>query len=226
MLAIVPARAGSKRLPGKNTKMLGAQSLISRTIEAALESEVFTNIVFSSNDAEAINIAKDYDVDIQCRSDDLSGDDVRVVDVVRNVMSTQSYLQEDSAAVLFVTSPFRTSADIVKCKEVFDQGRDSCLTITKYPVPPQFALKIDEGVVSPAQSYEFFHKTTSKQKLETYFYPNYAVQMFKRSVVEKFNGFVGENCGFVEMQPERSIDIDTPFDYLVAEAVHRAGIVP
>ena len=84
-LAIIPAREGSKRLPGKNTKTIGGKTLVQRAIEAAVESKCFTDIMLTTDSNEIIGQCKEYEnLEIHKRSKALSGDKATVLQVVLN----------------------------------------------------------------------------------------------------------------------------------------------
>jgi len=225
MLCVIPARKGSKRLPGKNLLSIGGCSLVERTVSQAIESGVFTSIVFSSDDSHALEMARAFDIDVRRRSDELSGDNVRAVEVVRELMNTEDYHSESAAMLLFITAPFRTAADIKAASAKLEAGYDSVLSITRSPEPPQFSLMKRDDDVVPMMSYDFFRKTTKKQALEPTFHPNFAIQAATREVLETYNGFMGDHCGFVEIPPERSVDIDTALDVKWAEFLIESGEV-
>lgn len=213
MIGIIPTRAGSKRFPKKNLLKLGGKTLIERTISTAIESKVFTSIVFSSDDEQAIKIAQKFPIDIDRRPKELAGDNVRVVEVVKHVFALEKYKHEDTMGLMFVTTPFLEPKMLVRAAQLMEQEFDSVLTITKMPVPPQFALKKDGKKVLPWIDYTYFRSTTQKQKIEDLFYPNYLIQMCSKTVVHTYNGFIGDNCAYIDVEEKKSVDIDVPFDF-------------
>ncbi|MCK5322497.1 MAG: acylneuraminate cytidylyltransferase family protein [Desulfobulbaceae bacterium] len=225
MIGIIPARAGSTRLPGKNVSTLGGKSLVALAIEGALKSGVFSKLIVSSDDPQVITMAREYPVDIDERPTELSGGDVRVVEVVKYLLSKQEYADHNTLAVLFVTSPFREAAHIQEAARLLEQGRDSVLSITKMAQPPQFALKKEGENVVPWVSYDYFRINTQKQKMEPLYYPNFAIQMCKKEVVFTYNGFLGDDCGYVEISPEKAVDIDTQLDFDWARFLLKEGIL-
>ena len=110
MLAIIPARGGSKRFPNKNISVFNGKRLIDRAIEQAIDSKLFTDIVFTSDDQRAINFARQYDIDIDERPASLATDDTRIVEVVKFLLSQDRYQHHQEVALLFLTSPLRTSS--------------------------------------------------------------------------------------------------------------------
>jgi len=144
--------------------------------------------------------------------------------VVKYLFEKDGYENHGSMALLFVTSPFRTVADIVEAKNIYDKGHDSLLSITKYSALPQFALQLEDGgQVKPWYSYDFFNKITTKQKIQELYYPNYMIQMADRSVVMAKNGFMGDHCGRYIIEAERAVDIDTKLDFRWAQYLVESG---
>jgi len=217
MLAIIPARGGSKRFPNKNISVFNGKRLIDRAIEQAIDSKLFTDIVFTSDDQRAINFARQYDIDIDERPASLATDDTRIVEVVKYLLSQDRYQHHQEVALLFLTSPLRTVQDITNTAAKLIDGYDSAQTVTEYPIAPQFALDIQGDNIVPWHSYDYFRVLTTKQKIPKLYYPNYAVQMFRREVVFTYNGFLGEKSGYVIIPPERAVDVDTKLDFKMAE---------
>lgn len=217
MLCIIPVRAGSKRFPKKNLSLLNGKSLLARTIEMVIDSNIFDQILITTDDPDANIIAKQYPITIQQRPDDLAGDTIRVLDVVKHLLLMDDYQSTEEIAVIFVTSPLRIVEDLINAYNIFQKGYDSLLSVTKYSEPPQFALKIHHSNIVPYISYDYFWKHTQKNRLENLYYPNFSIQMCRRNVIFKHNGFLGMNCGYVEIPFERSVDIDTPMDLKLAE---------
>ena len=225
MIGIIPARSGSKRFPGKNRKDFFGKTLLERTIQQALDSQVFEVIVVSSDDPIVCEIANKYSVDIDYRPPTLAQDTTRVVEVVKYLLKKPKYSHITSMSLLFLTSPFRKITDIINAKKRFDEGYDSLFTITKYPVLPQFALEKKGAIVEPWYSSDFFLKVTTKQLIPPLYYPNYMIQMSKTSVVNENNGFLGDNCAWLEIDPKYAVDIDTLMDYEWAKFLVNEGHV-
>lgn len=217
MLCIIPARAGSKRFPKKNLCSVEGKSRIARAISGALESDVFDDIIFSSDDPEALAIANDFPITCQERPARLGGDDVRTVTVVQDILGQPAYSEQNAVMVLFVTTPFRRPDHIRMAADRMESGHDSVLSIRPCPEPPQFSLEKNGDHISPWLPYDYFRKATRKQALTPLFVPNFAIQAARRDVIFNLNGFLGNNCGYVEMSAEDSVDIDTVEDLHFAE---------
>ena len=125
VLAIIPARKGSKGVPGKNIKSLGGMPLVSHTIESAKEASSVTDIVVSTDDTEVVDIANNYGVRYEIREDKYADDFTPLIpDVLYYVLGQVGY-DYDVALVLEPTYPFRSSSTIDRVvKEVLDNDCD------------------------------------------------------------------------------------------------------
>jgi CMP-N-acetylneuraminic acid synthetase len=144
VLAIIPARAGSKRLPGKNVTGFLGKPMIVHTIEAALESNVFAQIVVSSDDRQILDLCRSYDVEAMHRPHTLSSDEARVVDVCLDVLDRLSDTGREFPvfACLYATAPLRSAGDIAATVVLIEPGVcDFAMAVTGYAVPPHQALK-------------------------------------------------------------------------------------
>jgi len=115
-LAVIPARSGSKGLKDKNIRKLHGKPLIAYTIEAAMQSGLFEDIVVSTDSERYARIATDYGANVPfLRPDELATDEASPWDVVRDVVVKYQELGKDfdTVALLQPTSPLRTSSDII-----------------------------------------------------------------------------------------------------------------
>lgn len=123
VLGLIPARRGSKRLPGKNTRLLGGKPLIAWTIEAAQQSKTLTHIVCSTDDEAAMGVCLEHDVDVIVRPPELATDGATTEDVVRHALGIHRCdSPRDILCLLQPTSPFRTAEDIDRCVEMARDG--------------------------------------------------------------------------------------------------------
>ena len=194
ILAIIPARKGSKRLPGKNTKLLYGKKMIEYSIDEALKSKYIDNIVITTDDNEIIGIVNDKKkkfsnlLTLIKRPKELSGDDVPTIPVMQHVLN--SIPKEYSTVVLLQpTSPLRTVEHIDKCIDIFiKEGCSSLVTVKE---------------VEPFNI----------------FVPNGAVFITERKMIIKDNKLRDNNVRLVAMSQEESIDIDTEIDFKAAEEI-------
>ena len=145
-LAIVPARGGSKRLPGKNLRPLNGKPLIGYTIQAALRSECFQKVLFSSDDEELLEVARGFGADAEERPAYLAADTAKVLELVNVLADREEFQREfDIIALLLPTCPFRRPSDIRKGMELLTREVDSVVSVTDYEFPPQLGVKVDPG---------------------------------------------------------------------------------
>lgn len=217
-IAIIPARGGSKRLPGKNKIKFMGKPMIAHTIESSIRSEMFDTIVVSSDDQDILDIAADYEVVCDSRSSLLSSDDARVTDVCFDYI-TRNKLEDtyQVLSVLYATSPLRNEQDIIKVVEQVSGDGESAMAVTNFDLPVHQALVFDsenQGKVRPV-----FPDLISKRSADVPEYSvdngsTYAVSM--KSFLEN-KSLLTESIGAYVMPRNRSVDIDYPEDFKVLE---------
>lgn len=220
LVAIIPARGGSRRIPEKNLAVLDGRPLIFHTIKAALKSE-FLDSVYVSTDNKSIALeAKNMKIPVIKRPSKYAGDFSKSVDVVKHSIK---YLKDaghtfDAVVLLQPTSPFRLGYDIDKCIEIlFKNKLDSAISLVSVRQLPEWMLQKDKkGLLS---SFNYSTKSVNRtRKLSELFYPNGAVYVSTTKFLMKQPDFVyGGKCGGYVMDNLRSIDIDTEFDLQVSE---------
>ena len=147
-LAIIPARGGSKRIPRKNIKPFNGKPIIAYSIEAAIASGCFDEVMVSTDDGEIADIAGGYGAVVPfVRSQSASDDNATLADVCREVL--EQYKDDgadfDIFACLLPTAPFITAANIVKGRDLLISSKaDSVVTVAPFGNPPQRALQIGE----------------------------------------------------------------------------------
>ena len=137
MLAIIPARKGSKRLKDKNKRLLCGKPMIEYTIEEAKKSKYIDNIIISTDDPYMNQMMIKYAVDIHWRPDKLAGDDVPTIDVIKDIVKD---MDVDTIVLLQPTSPLRTADDIDRCIEAYMTGKFSSIVTVKKIYPLGFEL--------------------------------------------------------------------------------------
>lgn len=219
MIAIVPARGGSKGLPGKNIKPLNGKPLIAYTIEAALQSKYITDVIISTDDEEIYRIALAHGAkDTFLRPDVLATDESLAID---NYIYTLDRLEKefdfeiDAFMVLQPTSPLRTVVDIDGAVELFiEKQADSVISYCEEHHPIAWHKYINEA----GQLESIFDDDTLKnrQAIRPSYYPNGAIYVFKSSLIR--NGRYYSDNTFPYLMPRRrSVDIDTMEDFEYAQ---------
>jgi len=223
-LAIIPARGGSKSVPRKNIKLLNGEPLISYSIKMGLESKYIDRIIVSTEDNEIAEIAKGYGAEVVERPIQLSQDDTPSLPVFQQVLR---YLEEnedydpDIVVILQPTSPLRKVQDIDSCiKKLIDEKCDSVITVKKVEYALEWILKIDDGgLVKNLFNNE--NKAVRRQDAEDIYIPNGAVYVAWKKVITEKDTLKGPDTRAIVMPQERSIDIDTELDFVIAEKLYK-----
>lgn len=216
ILAIIPARGGSKGVPRKNIRDFAGKPLIAWTIEEAKKSKYIDRTIISSDDDEIIDVAKKYGGDAPFkRPAELARDDSPGIDAIIHAM--EQFPQYDLIMMLQVTSPLRRVEDIDGCIEHFmkyDQG-SACVSISVAEQNPYWMYFLDKtNKLNPILKTE--DNLYQRQKLPVVYVLNGAVYIAARDFILKNRAFVAKETIGYEMPMERSIDIDNEMDFEIA----------
>jgi N-acylneuraminate cytidylyltransferase len=219
-VCIIPARGGSKRVPNKNKKELAGQPLLEYTLTSALKSDIFGEIIVSSGDKDILSIAENMNVSIDDRPQPLQKDTVRAVEVVEDLLKRRDIAADVSnVAMILPTCPFRTAGDIINAYDIYEQHDEEIpvVSIVQYDFPPTHALaRSDDGLIEYREPSRY-EDTTRSQDIPDYYHPNGAVYLAPISTFLDHGKFYVEPIAGYCMPPERSIDIDEPHDFLIAD---------
>ena len=147
-LCIIPARGGSKRIPRKNIKPFMGKPIIAYSIEAALNSGVFDEVMVSTDDEEIAEVAKKYGAKVPfMRSAETANDYATTVDVLMEVVNTYKSrgVDFDTICCLYSTAPFVTPGRLAEASSQLSENVDACFTIVQYSYPIQRSLRIGEN---------------------------------------------------------------------------------
>lgn len=215
VLGIIPARKGSKGLPGKNTKLLEGKPLIEYTINASLLANELSGLVISSDDESVLSMGTRRKVRTIKRPSSLSGDSVPMIDVLLHSLSVinESY---DAVMVLQPTSPMRTSNDIDSSINLFKNSGASSL-VSVYKVDdhhPARMYKIVDKVLCPL---DINLSTVNRQDLPDIYHRNGAIYISAIDSMIKSHSILCNHPTPYVMPLERSVNIDNYLDFRVAE---------
>lgn len=222
IIAIIPARGGSKRIPRKNIKILAGKPLIAWTIETALRSRIFDRIIVSTEDKEIAGIAKKFGAEVPFKrpkklaKDEASGWSV-LQHAVKELEKKEGY-QPDIIVDLPPTSPLRNVQDIKKCvKELIDKKVNIVRTVYRSERNPYFNMvEKRKGRVSLVK--EPLKEISQGQKAPQVYSINDAVNAIGRDALLKNYLWLSEKKIRLCIMPrERSVDIDEEFDFELAE---------
>jgi CMP-N,N'-diacetyllegionaminic acid synthase len=216
ILAVIPARGGSKGVPRKNIRMLGDKPLLAWTIEEAKKSAYIDRLILSSEDEEIIEVAKRYGCDVPfVRPAELAKDDTPGIDVILHAIEQVSGY--DYVVVLQPTSPFRMVKDIDGCiQHCIINKANFCVSVAEAGENPYWMFSMENGqTLQPIL--ENVDKYYQRQSLPTVYKLNGAVYVADIVHLKKHRSFfTEETIGYI-MPGERSMDIDTLEDYLYAQ---------
>ena len=224
ILAIIPARGGSKRVPNKNIITLGGKSLIRHSIDAAIKSNIFSKIMITTDSPSIIQLCKEYtDLIIDDRPPGLAEDKTKVVDVIFEICNRVEIKEKfSSLAMLLPTAPFRRQKHFKKALELFDKNSDTVVSLGPFNFPPQMALSIDphNNKATPfIPNSPLISGDTRSQDQKIFYRPNGSMYFSKINSFLKYKSFfLGDMKGF-EMSYFSSIDIDTKEDFMLAQAL-------
>lgn len=220
ILCVIPARGGSKRLPGKNIKLLEGKPLIAYAIAAAKASKYIDRVVVSTDDEAIARVAKECGAEVPfMRPPELAGDLSPVVPALQHAvtyMQDHESFRPDVHVLIQSTTPFVTTEDIDLAIETFFATEShSCVSVCEISERPEWMYTL-EG----AQAVPFIDTPAQRgQDLQKLFRLNGAVYVTKIEVLmEKNMVFDNANCSAVIMPRDRSVDIDTIEDFMIAEA--------
>lgn len=218
-VAIITARGGSKRIPRKNIKDFLGKPIIAYSIEAAIESQVFDEVMVSTDDKEIAAIAKEYGAVIPfIRSMKNSDDYATTVEVLIEVIN--NYKKEgkdfDYGCCLYPTAPFVTSSTIeLAYKKLVENNYDTVFPVVSFGYPIQRALKINSMDRMEMFYPEFLNHRS--QDLESAFHDAGQFYWFKTNQLLQQKKLWTENTGVVEISEMEVQDIDSYTDWKLAE---------
>ena len=223
VLAVIPARGGSKGVPRKNIRPVCGQPLITYTIRTALAARhLFHRIIVSTDDEEIAAVARDDGAEVPfMRPAELAGDKVPTVPVLQHAVrfiEEQDSVRMDWVCLLQPTEPFRTVEDLEAGLNLgFAGDCDSVISVTQvFATHPILMKRIDNGRLLPFCIEE--KEGTRRQDYQPPAYMrNGAIYLTRRDVLMEKNSIWGEVIRPLVMPPERSVSVDTETDLRLIE---------
>lgn len=214
ILALIPARGGSKGVPGKNIKPILGKPLMAYTIDAAKESKYIDRIVVSTEDEEIAKVAKDYGAEVVKRPEEFASDQSPMNPVMKHAvdwLAEHDNYNPDLLLLLHVTSPLRESRHIDEAIEKYINGDyDSMMSVIFLPVH-RFDLDENDHLV-PNQP-----RRNRQDRIPTIIEDG-AIYITDINLIKQ-GKIVGDKLGYYRIDPEVAIDINEPLDFLIAEQV-------
>ncbi len=221
-IAIITARGGSKRIPRKNIKEFLGKPIIAYTIEAAIASNMFDQVMVSTDDNEIAEIAKKYGAMVPfMRSEKTSNDFATTADVLNEVIDEYKKLGEsfEYMCCLYPTAPFVTPEAIGQAMKILeDNGADTVLPVVKFSFPPQRGVVMKDGYLTP--KYPECMPMRSQDLEPMYHDAGQFYCMKVSSFLEQGKVVMDKTMPY--MQDDMNVqDIDTPEDWAIAEVKYK-----
>lgn len=220
-LAIVPARGGSRGVPGKNIVPVAGKPLIAWTLEAALGAACLDRVIVSSDNQKIIEVSKTYGGEAPfVRPDELAADDtpgiMPVLHAIEWLDENEGY-RPDFVVLLQPTSPLRTSEDVDSVfKLAIEKNAESVVSVVPAYSHPYWTKKI----LPDGRMEDFIPQTQVpqiRQDLTDAYALNGAIYLARTSFILKEKGWYADNTYAYIMPPERSLDVDTSWDLYLAD---------
>jgi CMP-N,N'-diacetyllegionaminic acid synthase len=222
VIAVIPARGGSKSIPRKNIKILAGKPLILWSIEAARNTPEIDRVIVSTDDPMIAEVARLGGAEIYPRPAHLATDDALVIDALRDLIKTLAAEGEENAMMVLLepTCPLRAVEDISACLNVLAGGYESVATFKEAELNPHRAWTITEN--GPEVFVPGAIPWLPRQKLPRAHQLNGAVYAFRTAAMaSEGRAMLFGKCGAVLMPRERSVDIDEEIDFELIETLIR-----
>lgn len=218
VLAIIPARGGSKGVPRKNIRYLAGKPLIAWTIEAAKKSKYIDRLILTSEDQEIIDMARKYECEAPfIRPQELALDETPGIEPILHALD--NILEFDYVVLLQPTSPLRIAEDIDTCIDMLIETKSpACVSVTEVDASPYWMYSIDENRLMH-QLIKQEQCSVRRQDLPKAFSLNGAVYVADVKWLLKSKTFLTEETSAYIMPKNRSHDIDTEEDFVWCEWV-------
>lgn len=223
ILGIIPARGGSKGVPGKNIKKLNGEPLISYSVKEAKKSKYIDRLIVSTDDENIANVVLKYGVEVPfMRPKELAQDNSLAIDnyiYTINRMEKEFNYKVDAIAIFQPTSPLRTVQHIDEAVKLFiNKNSDSVVSVCEVEHSPYWYKNMNnKNILSDFISCE--NSNANRQELPKVYRPNGAIFIFKRELIMNLKTYYTQNSYGYIMSQEDSVDIDTPLDFKIAEVI-------
>lgn len=219
VLGIIPARGGSKGVPGKNKIIIDGKPLIGYSIEAALGSQLLNEVWVSTDDTDIMGICKEYPkLKIHARSRDISGDNSPVSETIQAVLQATK-CDPELIVLLQPTSPIRSSSQIDEAIQLLNANPKANSLISVIPMddvhPARMYWKENQELTPILEKWE----EKRRQDIPLAWYRNGSIYIVRKEAFEKENTVMIKPSIGYEMPPEEWLNIDAPRDVIIAKAL-------
>ena len=219
--AIVPARSGSKRLAGKNIKLLAGRPLIFYTLDALVDQDLIPEVLFTTDSEEYLELVKnEYGNKVRCilRPTAFARDTSKVYDEVRRLFA-DGEVKTDWYMLCLPTCPLRNNEVVSSIIRRWEMKQEPQFTGVEYSFPVQFAFKVDNETrwIPLFDESPMMTGKTRSQDIPMMYRPNGAVYLQRKRNLNQPSIYT--NAKFFAMSKEQSIDVDTELDLRICELI-------
>ena len=224
ILSIIPARGGSKGVPGKNIRKLNGKPLIAYTIEAAKKSKFTNRVILSTDNKKISNIAKSFGAEIPfIRPKYLAVSSAKTIDVVKHtlkILKKKYQYEPDIVTLLNPTVPFRKEDAIDESiKELVKSKADIVIQVKEITTHPYRSYWLKNGFLKPFK--KDFLKYHQRQMFPECYYSTAGISTFWNANITKYGHMFGPKIKPIISHDESNVDIDSIFDFFVAEMISK-----
>ncbi len=223
-LGIIPARGGSKGLPGKNIKELCGKPLIAWSIESGLKSKYLDEVIVTTDSKDIANIAKQYGASVPfLRPDVLASDTATSFDAIKHTIEfykNEMKKEFDYIVLLEPTSPLREARDIdIAIEQLFNSNADSIVGIckTEDQNPAFLVFKNEKDFISGYENHDM--KVLRRQDIKDVYFFEGTIYISKTDVLLNKKTFYHENTIGYVVPKYKSLEIDDIDDFIMVEAI-------
>jgi CMP-N,N'-diacetyllegionaminic acid synthase len=222
VLSIIPARGGSKGIPFKNIHKLCGKPLISYSIKNALESKLINRVIVSTDDKKIAKISKYYGAEVPfLRPKNLAKDSTSTLDVIKYLLDELNYKEKyipDIITILQPTTPLRTTISLDKSIRLLIRYKPNIVLGVFQPKShPYRSFWKNSKFLTPLR--KDFLKFHQRQLRPDCYYPSGSIYTFWNKTIEQYGDMYGPKILPLILNKKESIDIDDPFDLLIANTL-------
>jgi CMP-N-acetylneuraminic acid synthetase len=221
ILGLIPARSGSKGIPGKNERPLAGRTLVERAAAAALESGVLDRVVLTTDSDAIAELGRAAGIDVLSRPAELALDDTPMAAVVTHALGEieDGGRQYDAVALLQPTQPLRTADHIRRAVRLLEANPGASSVVSVVAIPPhyapEYALRLEDGRLVPYLPAGA--ERTRRQDVEPAYSRDGTIYLTRAELARR-GDLYGDNCLPLVIDADESINLDSPADWQRAEA--------
>lgn len=220
ILGIIPARGGSKGIPGKNIRLLGGKPLLQYAVEAARSSKLVNRLILTTDSPDIAAVGRSLGIEVPfIRPPELARDDTPMLPVLEHAMQfvESEGWQPDIVLLLQPTAPLRRAEHIHQAVKLLVESKcDSVVSVVEVPrhYVPDFVLRLEDGKLKPFLDAPL---VTRRQDARPAYSRDGTIYAFRRAVLVEEHGIYGEDCRPLIIPNDQSCNLDTMDDWLEAE---------